>query len=322
MDILELKEVPSFLGCQTRSKISRIIAYFLMLQGDRQKALELLCANCHLAQLLIGEGTLIKSLIGVALKAITTGGLEVYVLNCCQTREECEEVWNYFTMMMNKWKPVKLDDLLALETFRVQYFYLLGPPNVDEVEKRFNHAHAMFELVRAATAGKYHLIATKRFPQNERDFAPLLKDGLPIDPFGDRLKFISNTDQLKLYSVGPDREDDRGQIHYDASNGTRSKGDVIVTVPRKRKYPFPRNGLKAKNAWGVHRQFPNGLPPDIFASYKGNPLGVTNTSPVYIYSVGPDNDGRQKNIQRPEVMYDPTNGTTSNGDLFIALPAP
>jgi hypothetical protein len=30
-----------------------------------------------------------------------------------------------------------------------------------------------------------------------------------------------------IYSLGPDREDDRMQIEYDGTNGTFSKGDVF-----------------------------------------------------------------------------------------------
>ena len=69
---------------------------------------------------------------------------------------------------------------------------------------------------------------------------------------------------------------------------------------------------------------PNGLPVDPFADSRGRPLGVSNTTPVYIYSYGPDTDESQARQAGdryiPEVLYDPTNGTISHGDLFIAIP--
>lgn len=78
--------------------------------------------------------------------------------------------------------------------------------------------------------------------------------------------------------------------------------------------------MRARTRDEVLRQFPNNLPPDPFADTKGNPLGASTGFPVFVYSYGPDTDEHVFGIQHPQVAYDPTNGTSSNGDLFIQIP--
>jgi hypothetical protein len=207
------------------------------------------------------------------------------------------------------------------------------------------------------------------------------------------LKFTAGTPDLySVYSVGPDRRDDGAAIEYDSTNGTISRGDIYVRIPRERSFPFPRDGVRAKNAYELLNQFPNGLPTDPFARgmYGKIPLSIIESAtgtPVFIFSCGPDQYVPDKSSdlvstppiapdaplsryeQRvflpaspapagdtgaplppgrtppgpgpyPESMlqqwrnqsrfqegnyllgprYDPTNGTTSDGDLFIEIP--
>jgi hypothetical protein len=96
-----------------------------------------------------------------------------------------------------------------------------------------------------------------------------------------------------------------------------------MRVPRERTYPFPREGLKADNPEDVRRIFPNVFPLDSFPDKNVEPLKISETSPVKIVSYGPDHDiwKRKENVWKfPEVMYDPTNGIYSNGDLYITVP--
>jgi len=70
--------------------------------------------------------------------------------------------------------------------------------------------------------------------------------------------------------------------------------------------------------------FPNGLPPDPFASSPGTTLGSDNTRPVLIYSLGPDRqESRIKGVRIDgpfRIPYDPTNGLNGRGDLVLELP--
>jgi hypothetical protein len=100
-----------------------------------------------------------------------------------------------------------------------------------------------------------------------------------------------------------------------------SRGDIIIRLPKEREFPFPPGGVKAASREDVLRLFPNGLPEDNFADFPRG-LGISDTSPVRIYSFGPDTDESDGIQDRPEVYYDPTNGIVSEGDLFITLPRP
>ena len=161
-----------------------------------------------------------------------------------------------------------------------------------------------------------------------------------------------------VYSVGPDGADNSGAFEYDPTNGTISGGDVITRLPLKREFPFPKGGVKAANSAEFLAQFPNGLPPDGYADHLGMPLSIlesTTTQPLVVFSFGPDADQQRSSTPvhldasqrfiQPVVkrclptgadgrlldrypvdhwalgaLYDPTNGTTSAGDIFIEIP--
>jgi hypothetical protein len=128
------------------------------------------------------------------------------------------------------------------------------------------------------------------------------------------------------YSVGPDKTDDGARFVYDATNGVLSAGDIITSVPRDRRIPYPEMPVRASSGADLDRQFPAGLPADIFADMKGRRLSRTTTAPVRVFSFGPDTDEGtilpQIETYIPEIQYDPTNGIVSRGDLFITLPEP
>jgi hypothetical protein len=139
-------------------------------------------------------------------------------------------------------------------------------------------------------------------------------------------------------------------------NGTITDGDIIIEIPEKRVYPFPKGAVKAVNSYDLLEQFPNGLPFDVFADTKFRPLAILepkDDKPLTIFSFGPDtdefknNDYRMENApgENPLVIrtmqkiyqrtdnnnpgkgfwkldpyYDPTNGTVTPGDLCIEIP--
>ncbi len=93
----------------------------------------------------------------------------------------------------------------------------------------------------------------------------------------------------------------KAAIAYDPSNGSVSSGDMFIKVSRERRYPFPREGVSADSAEELLKQFPEGLPPDPFAVPRGKTLGISNTTPVYIYSEGPDHSGVEYDDSTPPI---------------------
>jgi hypothetical protein len=356
--------IPNFLEIQTLAKVSNVLATFDLLQGKREESLSLLAGTYRLGQSLNACPHLITRLIGMAIRGIAIGGLQVFILNACETPEDFELCWKMLD---------KLDQTPGQETGK---YLLLGEcasfedatnrprgrtPNLLEARTRQFVADARFHLVRTALAARYRLVTTGEFPKSEDDFAPFLASGLPQDVFAlAPLKFTSaEPDLYSVYSVGPDRSDDGAAIEYDSTNGTTSRGDISIRIPRGREFPFPRDGVRTKNAYELLTQFPNGLPTDPFAKGEHGrlPLSIIESAtgtPVIVFSVGPDQDHpgvpgslvstppiapdaarsryeqsvflpgkgipNQDGYYHLGPRYDPTNGTTSDGDLSIEIP--
>ena len=331
---------PKFLERQVALKVCRVVAALGMLEGRREESLRLLASNYRLGQFMTGDTLLIDRLIGVAVKSIAAGGLEMYALNCCESEAEFKQLWEMLDVLEKGEKPDEVRAAMPIEyPFDLRQNRWVQP-NLAEAQARADVSHSRFELVRMGTAAKYRLVFLGDFPKAKEQFSPLLPKELPKDPFGDGpMKFLTTSDSLICYSIGPDKTDDRGAITYDPTNGTLSAGDIFVTVPRQRQYPFPRGGVRATSLDDLKRQFPNGLPADPFATTRNRPLGTTITAEgdVYVFSYGPDVDefkhavsGAWTSSRDPsnppphtlECPYDPTNGTVSEGDLFIRIPRP
>ncbi len=315
---LVLTRIANFLELQIAIKVFRVEAVFLMLQGKREEALKLLAASYHFGQLLNQSNTFIGRLIGGALRLIACKGLEIYALNCCETSDEFQHLWETLEELEPKREVRDIAELLPFPSGE-------AIKAIKDSEIRLRRTDASFQLLRMATAAKYRFVTQQAFPRSPDEFAPLLPDGPPQDPFTTGpLRFFSDPNLFTCYSIGSDEQDNGATVSYDPTNGIASRGDIIVEIPHEREYPFPRDGVSAASADELRRQFPNGLPVDPFADTRGKPLGITNTTPVYVYSYGPDTDEWEATQAGdryvPEVHYDPTNGTISPGDLFIAIP--
>ncbi|MBN1866311.1 hypothetical protein JW916_03365 [Candidatus Sumerlaeota bacterium] len=377
--------VPNYLDMQVQVKACRVVAMQRLLEGRRDEALGLLVGSYRLGQSMNAEGFLITRLIGIAFRAIAIDGLEIYVLNACETLDEVEAFWAALERLDKTPGPEDGSHLLAGERpplmsrmeDRSRY-----AGNFLECEIRHNVSDAKIQVLRMATAAWHRFLETGESPRSDAEFDLFGAEGLPADDFAptQTLKFIQlEGGEFAVYSVGPDGDDDRAATAYDSTNGTTSDGDIFVVVPREREFPFPKEGVRAADAADLLRQFPNGLPTDPFASTKGRPLSIldsTTTQPVVVFSFAPNADesrsraygvpgpgveslpadaalGRRLQIvfertsRKPEELggvygrgptdsgrlsppgplewaleplYDPTNGATSAGDLFIEIP--
>ena len=321
LDSLIAGTSPGYLNFMISLKVFQVEAIFRMLQAKRDEALKILVASYHFGQLMSQtKGLSIGQVIGSSFRSIACKGLQVYALNCCERPDEFNHLWEILEGFNRREQAIDLQKADIAELMPLGQDHL-----IEDFYVRYRSADVHFQLLRMAAAAKHRFITQQAFPRSAEEFAPLLPAGPPRDPFGSGpLGFFSSSDTYTCYSIGPDEMDDRAAVSYDPTNGTVSRGDIIVEVPRQRQYPFPRERVRAASAEELRRQFPNGLPRDPFADTRGRPLGISNTTPVYVYSYGPDVDeseARQVGERYvPEVHYDPTNGLTSPGDLFIAIP--
>lgn len=330
--------VPSFVGIgnmperkstlsdwDTGTQVISVIALFRMFEGKRDEALDLLGAIYHMGQIMRRNG----STSGWSFRRWARPGLEILALNCCETEKEFRRLWD----LLERWKRMPDEDRevhsLSETTPRRRRVRKWLRSLREQSRVRGTVDDTGFELLRMTTAARYRLVTHGDFPQTVSDFGPLLPAGPPMDPFANgALRFIPTADALFCYSIGPDKRDDRATIEYDPTNGTISGGDILRRVPRRRRYPFPRDGVRAASVEDLFRQFPDGLPVDPFGARQGMPLGAISTANegVYVFSIGPD--GNEPRVE-PSVpshtalcSYDPTNGTHSQGSLFLRIPRP
>ncbi len=312
-----------FMEILTMIKTSLVESIFMMIRGEREEALQLLASNYYLECLLSRDRLTSSWLCGIAFGSITLKGIEIYALNCCETSEDFEHLLKILEKLESGME--KPGFWRSINTVKDLTYSFLLIKDVKIIKLMYNQVQAKIHLIQMAAAAKCRFIESGNFPQCEEDFAPFFANGLPIDPFSSKpLKFITDSDSIICYSIGPDEIDDKAKILYKAENFGVYPGDIIIKVTREREFPFPRDGMIALSPEEFRKQFPNGLPHDPFTGYIKAPLGITNSSPVYVYSCGPDTD--QEDIEAigdsyiPSVHYDPTNGTHSSGDLFMIVP--
>jgi len=292
--------IPNFLGFQVDAKVARTMATLYLFQGRREESLEILAASYRLGQALNSEGSFIQRLIGIAVRAIACAGLQIYALNACESEADFQTFWAMLERLHNT--PAQEDGRHILDDERSPFLSLLKPvsgigvPNYLEAQTRHRVTDMKFQLLRMSTAAKYRLITTGDFPSSEKEFAPLLPDGIPLDVFVKNapLHFLRRSpEEFIVYSFGPNNVDETAAFSYDPTNGTSTPGDIFITIPSKREFPFPRNPVHAATAFDLLEKFPNGLPSDVFADKRGLPLSIiesTDTHPVVIFSFGPNTD--------------------------------
>lgn len=335
---------PGYWDIQWGASWSEAGAVLLLLQGERERALDTAAADYRVGQLIEESKTDVGDVleIGASLRERAIRQMELCVLNAYEQPDDVLAAWQKIDQLNSRERRETLDDICSRlvlglcpdETERKAYYEVhWGSHSV--LTEGLKRADAQFQLLRMATAARYHFLKTGRFPAAANEFDLLPLGVLPTDPFGNGpLRFAQKPDALVCYSVGPDGKDDGGAITYDPSNGTKSGGNIVLEVPRERKYPFPAGGVKARDKADFVRQFPNGLPTDVFARRTKDgkaSLGVTDTSPVTVYSRGPDGTSpadegsNERNAGKPFlpfVTYDPTNGSNSGGDIWLAVPPP
>lgn len=101
--------------------------------------------------------------------------------------------------------------------------------NLLEPRVRFELARTKLLLTQLATALEARRLDTGNYPPQLSALAPKYLDALPLDPFSGhdfRYALAPQGESYTLYSVGPDQQDDNGNVLYDSAHGTMSGGDV------------------------------------------------------------------------------------------------
>lgn len=331
-----------------------------LLKGDFNESRATQIAAYHQGWLLEQGTDSVSLLTGMTLRAYTMISLETLALNAPLSPVSiCEANWQAISALPDV-TPLSDDGTDRKIPLAMPGFITSGTQK--EYSLRTRVTNARLANLKAAAALRLYQAQTGTFPAPGVVMLENLTDWrMPDDPFTSgplRLAHDATSQTLTVYSLGPDGEDDGGAISYDPTNGTVSGGDVRLRIPAEREMPFPAGGVRAADGADLRRQFPNGLPRDVFSDTR-SPLSITDAAPVRVWSWGPDTNeseatpGQFKmysenagstSIQTengffklddlqsgtasthppyiPTIQYDPTNGVVSAGDIFIELPAP
>ena len=273
-------------------------AIFHLFQGQRDESLTLLCSLYRLWQTLSAFGTSMQRRNALWLRDAVSEDLLFYILNACDTPEELQNCRLMFDRL-DKWdRKISGEYHFDDEFSRLSFFMKPGKGFLMQKMLLYLKTNRLLsdvklDLLRLAVAARSHYLATGDFPSSEKVFLPFFPEGFPKDPFleGSSLSLSrTSSGEFLIYSVGPDKDDDRGAVSYDPMSGFEGKGDIVIRIPRLREFPFPREAVRAASAYEILEQFPNGLPEDVFSSSPKIPLKIIESNdnhPVVILSFGP-----------------------------------
>lgn len=328
-----------YLPVQNKARLAATQSMLFLFEGGREESLELLAGLYQFGQTMnAANAALIQKLIGLAIRLIANTGLDSQLTNACDTLSEAKELIDALERLGAIWGPQREEDWSGMEgPFPTQFFKEVVNNGFDfrQAFSRQQATDSRFNVTRTAAAAKHYLLATGAVPNTTAELASYFERGFPLDLFTGRPIRISATDEqnLVVYSYGPDKADDRGRFSYSPTNGAVSTGDILLRVPKDPEFPFPREGVRASSAEDLLAQFENGLPEGVWQANRGKyPLfGVvqsTSTTPVYIYSLGPEGKGPDRpdsgivtyDAFREFPTYSPTNGIKSPGLMSIPIP--
>jgi hypothetical protein len=337
--------VPNFLTIQTLAKTTRIQSDFLLMKGQVKEAEEIMFGVMRFGTGLVGSSrSLIGRIVGIAVSAITCAAYERIFLSGYQDHDLLAQAFEEYSMLYQEYYEATYQKHMEFHPASGWAVSLETSYRVPESMTRANISLSLHANLYTAISVRHYQLKHKSSPTNHGE----LINQPARDPFseqGNPLKIISTPEEVVVYSIGPDLLDQEAQIAYDPTNGSISEGDVLLRVPIKPKYPFPQHSVSYPTREALLAQYPNGLPDDPFSDKRGMSYVISDTTPPIVWSFGPDADlgehqleqgvpqpnplptfgtGRlpdgtwMKLINTPdEPVYDPTNGTISNGNIYL-----
>jgi len=162
---------------------------------------------------------------------IETFGIEAFreLISAVETPEQVDAVASALCDILQKQPPYDYQSLVSYE--RVEW------PNVDksiyaEATLKARVDLTPLDMLKVGVAAKkYYLENNRLWPASPHQLVPRYLKNPPLDPFGkDILKIFSYPSGFRIYSVGPDRVDDNGNLPYNPEKGLKSPGDILIDI--------------------------------------------------------------------------------------------
>lgn len=105
--------------------------------------------------------------------------------------------------------------------------------------RRFREVSSRMRSLAALLAAERYRLTRGRWPGQLTDLVPAFLPAVPMDPFDGRpLRYRKTADGVMVYSVGPDREDNNGELTDDLAEKNKDVGHRLYNVEARRR-PAP-----------------------------------------------------------------------------------
>ena len=195
----------------------------------------------------------------------------------------------------------------------------ISVPNFLEAQIRSKVSRAESDMRSLATALEAYVVDNNAYPQDMKILwqgsVKYITSG-PPDPYsgeysgaGRDFRYVLRDGLWMIYSIGPDGQDNGGEILYDPTNGTQSAGDVIRFKDGGTTFNRRFTELRSEERRAMEQA---GRAGGAFSDTGGSRAGYRQETQYAGRSVG-----RQPAPgQAGQYIYDPTNGSTSAGDVW------
>jgi len=292
-DFRPSREIPNFMRAQTMGKLLAVKGMGLENQGNLNEAVDNYLLAAQFGSVFAGKNTtLIQKLIGIALEKIAYKPLKQFVLNHPEDRDNLKRIIE--TLDKAEQKRLPISEAFLSEKRSIQYL----AQNIKQYAKTDKQLRKLSKseisrIVEESDKVYGYMISTFEMP-----YPQYMKE----DQQSKLIRFLKEVHPLLKIAVPNFTE-----MHI--RNLTSATDNRLVRI------------LAALELYHQDKQaYPNSLselaptylatvPKDYFSD-SDFVYGLVNQT-FYLYSVGPD---MQDNQERP--VYDPTNGTTSIGDII------
>ena len=109
-------------------------------------------------------------------------------------------------------------------------FLSLGAPSYSKIIERYHIFHNQLHILVVGVGLKRYQMDHGALPDTVEQLVPNYLDQVPQDTFNQfrPLSYKRKAQGYIIYSFGPDREDDGGEITFDRKNKTNNQGDIVL----------------------------------------------------------------------------------------------
>lgn len=175
---------------------------------------------------------LVGEYFGYMITAFKNNNPEIFDNKIAQFKKELKEevkplnlTWEYFKKIIGKGKSMEPPSLVAKILFSISI------PSFQKATTRYYVSLSELDVLLTAVAIKlYQLQNSNKTIEAIDELIPIYLSQIPQDPFNDfkPLKYKKNNKGWLVYSFGPDKIDNHGEIVYNGTN-LEGKGDIVFT---------------------------------------------------------------------------------------------